>query len=76
MNSGPVSTGVVGEDRVSYDVWGDTVNTAARVVSACGVNEIYLSETTRDLVSATHPTQDMGTVEAKGKGDFSVFKLA
>ena len=36
IHCGPVVAGIMGRRQYSFDLWGDTVNTAARVTSACG----------------------------------------
>lgn len=74
INSGPVSTGVIGQDRLSFDIWGDTVNTASRVVAASGVNEMLLSRSTFDLLCDQSGFAPQGQVEAKGRGPVDVFR--
>lgn len=76
VNSGALSSGVVGHDRLSYDIWGNTVNTAARVVKACAVNTITLSESTRFLVGADPAIRALGIVEAKGVGNVAIYQFA
>ncbi|MEE4117970.1 MAG: adenylate/guanylate cyclase domain-containing protein [Paracoccaceae bacterium] len=75
LNSGPLSSGVVGRDRLSYDIWGDTVNTAARVVKACAVDAILMSDGTRRLLADSSGISPLGQVEAKGKGAVPVYAL-
>ncbi|TCL00367.1 class 3 adenylate cyclase [Shimia isoporae] len=75
LHSGPISSGVVGSERLSYDIWGDTVNTAARVADATGINEIFLSESTHALLSDDQGTTYHGEVEAKGKGLVRLYQL-
>ncbi|QIE43155.1 adenylate/guanylate cyclase domain-containing protein [Meridianimarinicoccus aquatilis] len=76
INSGAVSSGVVGHDRLSYDIWGNTVNTAARVVKASAVNTITLSESTRFLVGNDPAINALGLVEAKGIGNVAIYRFA
>ncbi|MGS4944011.1 adenylate/guanylate cyclase domain-containing protein [Meridianimarinicoccus sp. RP-17] len=75
LNSGPLSGGIVGHDRLSYDIWGNTVNTAARVVKACAPNTITLSQSTRDLLGGDPALHALGAVEAKGIGDVTVYRF-
>jgi class 3 adenylate cyclase len=44
MHVGPVTAGVLGKDRLQYDVWGDTVNVASRMESAGEPGRIHVSE--------------------------------
>lgn len=76
LNSGPVSSGVVGHDRLSYDIWGNTVNTAARVVKACAENTITLSQSTRDLIGRDPALHPLGQVKAKGIGSVEIYRFA
>ena len=76
INSGPVLSGVIGHDRLSYDIWGDTVNTAARVVSGCGVNDILISRSTYDLLIDQTGFAPLGEIQAKGRGPVDVFRPA
>lgn len=75
INSGPISTGVIGQERLSYDIWGDTVNTAARVLKACEINEILISESTHALVRDQFPFRERKSIEARGKGAITVYRL-
>ncbi len=75
LNSGPLSAGVVGHDRLNYDIWGNTVNTAARVVRACAINTITLSQSTRDLIGPDPAVHALGAVEAKGIGNVTVYRF-
>lgn len=60
IHSGPVMAGVVGEKKFSYDIWGDTVNLAARMESASEKGRINISQKTRSLLG------EQGVVEARG----------
>src|SRR6516225_5256854 len=46
LHSGPVMAGVIGTRRFAYDVWGDTVNIAARLEAAGQPNRVLASATT------------------------------
>lgn len=75
IHTGPISTGVVGTKRLSFDIWGDTVNTAARMVSACAPNTILLSAATVGLLSRSHQVEQQSDIEAKGKGTLKAYRL-
>jgi class 3 adenylate cyclase len=46
LHSGPVMAGVIGTRKFAYDVWGDTVNIAARLEAASQPNRVLASATT------------------------------
>lgn len=73
IHSGPVVGGVIGETRMAYDYWGDTVNIAARLDSVAPVNGISISEITwlraRERSGFSAPV----TINLKGVGDIEVF---
>lgn len=50
IHTGPVIAGVVGLNRMSYDIWGETVNIAARLEASCEEGKINISEATYRLV--------------------------
>lgn len=68
INTGPVVAGIIGIKRFSYDLWGDTVNTASRMESAGVPGAIQISEATRHLLDAKYVLEPRGTIEVKGKG--------
>ncbi|NNL98906.1 MAG: adenylate/guanylate cyclase domain-containing protein [Acidimicrobiia bacterium] len=68
MHSGPVVAGIIGDRKFSYDLWGDTVNTASRLESHGVPGEIQISVETKDLISDSYRCERRGEVELKGKG--------
>ncbi|HRD52984.1 MAG TPA: adenylate/guanylate cyclase domain-containing protein, partial [Flavobacteriales bacterium] len=50
IHTGPVVAGIVGDSKFQYDIWGDTVNTAAHMESAGAVGEVNISEATFEFV--------------------------
>lgn len=75
MSSGPVVAGVIGRNKFAYDLWGATVNLAARMQSTGLPNRIHVSAYTRDLLSDKFSLAERGTVEAKGFGIVQTFVL-
>lgn len=75
VHAGPVVAGVVGQERYQFDIWGDTVNVAARMVgmgvpgSVAATEEIW-----QQLRSAFHG-EALGELEVKGKGTISIFGI-
>lgn len=75
MASGGVVAGVIGRDKFAYDLWGDTVNLAARMESAGLTGEIQVSEATFDKLEAGYVLASRGAVEVKGKGPVRTWLL-
>ena len=75
INSGPVIAGVIGKWKFSYDVWGDCVNTAARMESHGMPGEIQLTQSTRDLLGDNYIIEERGVIEVKGKGPMKTYFL-
>ncbi|TKK69282.1 adenylate/guanylate cyclase domain-containing protein [Ilyomonas limi] len=68
IHSGPVVAGVVGVKKFAYDIWGDTVNTAARMQQCSEPGKINISNTTHDLIKHRFACTKRGKIEAKHKG--------
>lgn len=66
--SGPVMGGIIGQQKFSYDLWGDTVNLASRMESTGSVGRIQLPSATRELVAEWFVFEERGIVEVKGRG--------
>ena len=68
IHTGPVVAGVVGVKKFAYDIWGDTVNTAARVEANSEAGKVNISETTYRLIKYSFECVHRGKVKAKNKG--------
>ncbi len=68
IHSGPVVAGVIGHQKFSYDLWGDTVNVASRLESHGVPGRIHISSSTRGLLGDHFQFEDRGEIELKGKG--------
>lgn len=75
LDSGPAVAGVIGKRKFSYDLWGDTVNTASRMESHGLAGEIQVTERAWKLLRNTHRLRDRGVIEVKGKGLMRTFFL-
>lgn len=67
LNSGPVVAGVVGTKKFQYDIWGSTVNIAARMESKSEPGRINVSENTYQLLKDKKPFSYRGEFEVKNK---------
>jgi class 3 adenylate cyclase len=73
--SGPLVAGVIGERKFSYDLWGDTVNTASRMESNGIPGCIQVTEETHRLLDGRYPFERREGVEVKGKGPMTTWTL-
>jgi adenylate cyclase len=75
MARGPVMAGVIGADKFSYDVWGETVNLASRLESHGLPGEIQVSGAVRDALGDSFVFVSRGAIEIKGIGPMETWLL-
>ena len=68
IHLGPVVAGVIGQRQYVYDLWGDTVNVAARIADEADPGTVVVSGATWPLLRDHCQGSSMGMVEVKGKG--------
>jgi adenylate cyclase len=73
INSGSLIAGIVGVKKFAYDIWGDTVNTAARMEQNSVKGKINISESTYQLVKEKVVCEYRGKIHTKGKGDIDMY---
>lgn len=73
IHSGDVVAGIVGVKKFAYDIWGDTVNTAARMEQKSQPGKINISHTTYELVKDKFNCTYRGEIEAKNKGKLMMY---
>ena len=72
---GPVMAGVIGTDKFSYDVWGETVNLASRLELHGLPGEIQVSEAVRKSLGDSFVFEPRGLIEVKGVGRLETWLL-
>jgi class 3 adenylate cyclase len=75
IDTGPVVAGVIGTAKFSYDLWGDTVNTASRMESQGVVGCIQVTERTYRRLRDRYRFERRGPVQVKGKGELVTWFL-
>jgi class 3 adenylate cyclase len=73
INTGPVVAGVVGTKKFAYDIWGDTVNVAARMESMSEPGRINISENTYVMIKDVAECEYRGEIEAKNRGKLKMY---
>ena len=73
VHTGTVVAGVVGQKKLSYDIWGDTVNTASRMESSGEAGKINISGTTYEFVKDFFTCEYRGKMPVKYKGELEMY---
>ena len=73
INTGPIVAGVVGTKKFAYDIWGDSVNIAARMESNSEPGKINISANTYELIKDVFHCEYRGEVQVKSKGSMKMY---
>ncbi|MEN8156399.1 MAG: adenylate/guanylate cyclase domain-containing protein [Bacteroidota bacterium] len=73
IHTGPVIAGVVGHKKKSYDIWGDTVNTASRMESSGTPGKVNISGITYGMVKEYFICEYRGKLPVKYKGNIDMY---
>ncbi len=75
ISRGPLIAGVIGNQKLSYDIWGDTVNVASRMESTGVPGRIQVTERVFQVTSDDFEFEDRGISEVKGRGRMRTYLL-
>ncbi|MGF1671348.1 MAG: two-component regulator propeller domain-containing protein [Balneolaceae bacterium] len=73
IHSGSVIAGIVGKNKFTFDVWGDTVIIAQRMEAKGEPGEINISAVTHDLIKNDFDCLYRGKINADGKGKLDMY---
>ncbi len=73
IHTGKLIAGVVGSRKFAYDIWGDTVNTAARMESSGEAGKVNISGATYNYVKEYFDCEYRGKIKAKNKGEVDMY---
>lgn len=75
IHCGPAVAGVIGLEKIAYDIWGDTVNTASRMESYGLPEMIHTSKQVYDQLKGKYIFEKRGLIDIKGKGMMETYFL-
>ena len=75
IETGPLVAGVIGRSKFSYDLWGDTVNTASRMEATGVPGRIHVTERLRAELEGRFRFTPRGEIDVKGKGPMRTYFL-
>lgn len=75
FHCGPVTAGVIGTDRLLYDIWGDTVNVASRMDSTGMSGIMQTTEEVTKILGDSYKFQYRGPVNIKGKDSMTTYLM-
>ncbi len=73
--TGPLTAGVIGQKKFSYDVWGNTVNVASRMESTGIPGRVQVTEYVAKIMDVEFDFEKRGNIDIKGKGVMTTYLL-
>ncbi len=73
IHTGPIVTGIVGTKKFAYDIWGESVNIAARLEQHGEAGKVNISESTYHLVKDVFDCTPRGAIHAKNTGEIDMY---
>lgn len=74
IHMGPLVGGVIGQKNYGFDIWGDTVNIASRIVAQANPGSVLVSESVWRNLRDAFEGRSKGMVELKGKGSVELIE--
>jgi class 3 adenylate cyclase len=75
VHRGPLVAGVIGAQKFTYDIWGDTVNVASRMESTGEPGRVHVSEAVALSMARSFEFERRGLVSVKGRGEMMTYFL-
>ncbi|NQU58933.1 MAG: FIST C-terminal domain-containing protein [Rhodospirillales bacterium] len=73
IHTGPLMAGVIGTSKFAYDVWGNTVNIAARLESGGEEGQVNVSREVHDALADMFAFSHRGKISAKNIGEIDMY---
>lgn len=75
INSGDIVAGIVGRNKFIYDVWGDTINIASALKSACPPGTIWVSDDACHRLGDLYEFEPIESMVKNGKDSLKAWQL-
>jgi class 3 adenylate cyclase len=75
IDTGPAVAGVIVTSKFSYDLWGDSVDTASRMESHGESGRIHVTSAVRDGLVETHRSSERGIIQIRSRGKMMTWYL-
>jgi len=72
---GPIIAGIIGDERLQFDIWGNTVNLASRMESNSKPGKVMISEETYENIKDDFEFEENVEIEIKGIGPVNTYIL-